>query len=36
MAAAKTPKCAAKTREGKKCKNAATVKSKFCATHKKK
>jgi len=28
-------KCAAKTKEGKKCKNAASGKSKFCATHKK-
>ncbi len=29
-------KCAAKTKEGKKCKNVASGKSKFCATHKKK
>jgi len=36
MAAAKTPKCVAKTKEGKKCKNTASGKSKFCATHKKK
>ena len=36
MAAAKTPKCAAKTKEGKKCKNTASGKSKFCVTHKKK
>jgi hypothetical protein len=33
---AKVVKCAAKTREGKKCKNNAVGKSKFCATHKKK
>jgi len=36
MAAAKTPKCAANTKEGKKCKNSASGKSRFCATHKKK
>jgi len=36
MAMAKTSKCAAKTKEGKKCKNTASGKSKFCATHKKK
>ncbi len=28
-------KCAAKTKAGKKCKNTATGKSKFCASHKK-
>jgi hypothetical protein len=27
--------CAAKTKEGKKCKNSASGKSKKCATHKK-
>ena len=32
----KKVKCAAKTKEGKLCKNSATGKSKFCATHKKK
>jgi hypothetical protein len=36
MATAKKVACAAKTKEGKKCKNAATGKSKFCAAHKKK
>ena len=36
MAASKTPKCAASTKEGKKCKNSASGKSRFCATHKKK
>jgi hypothetical protein len=36
MATAKTAKCAAKTKEGKKCKNSASGKSRFCATHKKK
>jgi len=35
MAAAKKAKCAAKTKEGKNCKNTATGKSKFCASHKK-
>lgn len=33
--AAKKARCAAKTKEGKKCKNTATGKSKFCASHKK-
>ena len=28
--------CAAKTKEGKRCKNSASGKSKFCASHKKK
>ncbi len=32
----KNAKCAAKTKEGKQCKNSVTGKSKFCATHKKK
>jgi hypothetical protein len=36
MATARTAKCAAKTKEGKKCKNTASGKYKFCATHKKK
>ena len=36
MAKVKKAKCAAKTTKGKKCKNLATGKSKFCATHKKK
>ncbi|OPZ89023.1 MAG: hypothetical protein BWY73_01582 [candidate division TA06 bacterium ADurb.Bin417] len=36
MAAAKKAKCAGKTVDGKKCKNNAVGKSKFCATHKKK
>ncbi len=36
MATVKKMKCAAKTREGKQCKNTAVGKSKFCATHKKK
>jgi hypothetical protein len=35
-ATVKKEKCAAKTKEGTKCKNTATGKSKFCATHKKK
>ena len=35
-AKAKKPKCAAKTLAGKKCKNSAAGKSKFCASHKKK
>ncbi len=34
--AAKKVRCAAKTKEGKKCKNNASGKSKFCAAHKKK
>jgi len=29
-------KCAAKTKEGKNCKNSASGKAKFCASHKKK
>jgi hypothetical protein len=33
---AKKKKCAAKTKSGKKCKNYATGRSKFCAAHKKK
>jgi hypothetical protein len=36
MATAMKAKCAAKTKEGKQCKNSATGKSKFCASHKKK
>jgi hypothetical protein len=36
MAKVKKAKCAAKTSKGKKCKNVASGKSKFCATHKKK
>ena len=32
----KKAKCAAKTKEGKQCKNSAAGKSKFCAPHKKK
>ena len=36
MAKAKKAKCAAKTKAGKKCKNYAVGKSKFCASHKKK
>ena len=34
--AAKKVRCAAKTKDGKKCKNYASGKSKFCAAHKKK
>ena len=33
--AVKKAKCAAKTKEGKKCKNTAAGKSKFCSSHKK-
>ena len=33
---AKKVRCAAKTKEGKRCKLTASGKSKFCATHKKK
>jgi len=36
MATVKKVKCAAKTTKGTICKNTATGKSKFCATHKKK
>ena len=36
MAKAKKVRCSAKTKEGKKCKNFASGKSKFCAAHKKK
>ncbi len=36
MAKAKKVKCAAKTKAGKKCKNNAIGKSKYCAAHKKK
>jgi len=36
MATAKKAKCAAKTKEGKQCKNSAAGKSKFCSSHKKK
>ncbi len=32
----KKTKCPAKTKAGKKCKNYASGKSKFCASHKKK
>ena len=35
-AAVKKAKCAAKTKEGKSCKNSAAGKSKFCSSHKKK
>lgn len=35
-AVVKKAKCAAKTKQGTKCKNIATGKSKFCASHKKK
>ena len=38
MAKAKAPKklrCASKTKEGKRCKNSASGKSKNCAAHKK-
>jgi hypothetical protein len=31
----KKVRCAAKTKEGKKCKNTATGRSKFCSSHKK-
>ncbi|GBE03689.1 hypothetical protein BMS3Abin09_00607 [bacterium BMS3Abin09] len=33
--AAKKVRCASKTKEGKKCKNMASGKSKNCAAHKK-
>jgi len=33
---AKKAKCAAKTKEGKRCKKDAVGKSKYCATHRKK
>ena len=36
MATAKKVRCAAKTKEGKQCKNSVVGKSKFCASHKKK
>ncbi len=36
METVKKVKCAAKTKEGKPCKNTASGKSKFCAAHKKK
>ena len=32
----KKARCAAKTKEGKKCKNSVAGKSKFCAVHRKK
>jgi hypothetical protein len=32
---AKKVPCCAKTKEGKKCKNMATGKSRFCSSHKK-
>jgi hypothetical protein len=32
---AKQKRCAAKTKSGKKCKNKAAGRSKFCAVHKK-
>jgi len=35
-AKAKKAKCAGKTKAGKKCKNYAAGKSKFCAAHKRK
>lgn len=34
-AKAKTVRCPAKTKEGKRCKNKASGRSKFCASHKK-
>ena len=34
-AKAKPKRCGAKTKSGTKCKNNATGKSKYCATHKK-
>ena len=36
MATVNKAKCAAKTKEGKPCKNTAVSKSKFCNSHKKK
>ena len=36
MAKTKKAKCAAKTKEGKACKNFASGKSKYCISHKKK
>jgi hypothetical protein len=36
MAAAKKAKCESKTKAGKKCKNTAAGKSKYCSSHKKK
>jgi hypothetical protein len=36
MATVKKARCVAKTKEGKACKNTASGKSKFCASHKKK
>jgi hypothetical protein len=36
MAKSKNVRCAAKTKQGKRCKNTASGKSKFCASHKKK
>jgi len=35
-AKAKKVRCAAKTKEGKRCKKDAVGKSKYCATHRKK
>ncbi len=35
MARMRKPKCAAKTKVGRKCKNHAAGKSKFCSSHKK-
>jgi hypothetical protein len=36
MAKAKKVRCAAKTKEGKRCKNTASSKSKCCPSHKRK
>jgi hypothetical protein len=36
MAKVKKVRCSAKTKEGKRCKNTATGKSKSCAAHKRK
>jgi len=35
MARTKKPRCPAKTKAGKRCKNSASGKSKFCGSHKK-
>jgi len=36
MAKTKKVQCAAKTKEGKRCRKSAVGKSKYCATHRKK
>jgi hypothetical protein len=36
MAKVKKVRCSAKTKEGKRCKNTASGKSKSCASHKRK